>query len=563
MASNKKDDWEEIDIDNTKTDSDQDWVDVPIKSDEADWVDVPEKQENPFESTGEAIWRGAGQAAFGLGDEAEAAVKTVGPYLQSTIVDKSDKGLLDTYLQERLKAKQANIEAEKNQPVAYGSGYALGTAATLPVMGSGLAGSLTYGALTGFGESNPSVLEKPGEVAADVVQGLGTGAAFYGVGKGAEKAIPWTAKKGLSAATGIKDKIFTDYLKRPAKELEKVSGKSLGDIGTDVAETVKTLRDNISKGSSDSYSILEKSEGNLTPQDIDEIVSTSVNELKRFKIGQKEAGIGKQAQAGYSKVNDILGNITDAVGENGMSLVDAKKILQQLDQDLTPIMGASGFTPDTAKALSTIRAKIRDKLGKKVPEFNQKMIQVAHDAQLLDDVQNSLGSYEAITNKDISPKLKTIMSKPDKVQEHQTLANFGHRMGENYPEQIKDRLLLNEFDKNLTRGSKGVNLGALLGRSVAGSAAGGYSSDWSPTAMDIGAVGGAAMDRYGGNVAKVLLDVAKNPSMRKFGSILLGAAKAGGNKLILTHYLLSKNPEYIQSLNQALTPNQSIMQGEK
>jgi len=81
--------------------------------------------------------------------------------------------------------------------------------------------------------------------------------------------------------------------------------------------------------------------------------------------------------------------------------------------------------------------------------------------------------------------------------------------------------------------------------------------------MDIGAVGGAAMDRYGGNVAKVLLDVAKNPSMRKFGSILLGAAKAGGNKLILTHYLLSKNPEYIQSLNQALTPNQSIMQGEK
>lgn len=134
---------------------------------------------SPQEAPGyvETAARGLGQAAFGLGDELEGAVK-------ASLSQNDTKNWLDRYRDERDKARQANALAAQTNPKTFYSSELGGGLATSLIPGAlglkGLQGLAAVGALTGLGSSN-SDLTKGDVIPAAVSSGAGAlgGAAFH------------------------------------------------------------------------------------------------------------------------------------------------------------------------------------------------------------------------------------------------------------------------------------------------------------------------------------------------------------------------------------------------
>jgi hypothetical protein len=95
---------------------------------------MPTSAPNDVPGVAESAVRGVGEGLFGLGDNAEAMVKSIGP--------------ARTYVQELIKAKRRNREAREANPKAYIGGETVGLA--VPVLGATLA-TAGMGAPAAFG----------------------------------------------------------------------------------------------------------------------------------------------------------------------------------------------------------------------------------------------------------------------------------------------------------------------------------------------------------------------------------------------------------------------------
>lgn len=177
------------------------------------------------------------------------------------------------------------------------------------------------------------------------------------------------------------------------------------------------------------------------------------------------------------------------------------------------------------------------------------------DAAMAADVEEKISR---LTPGTVQSKIKNQGTKNPSNIDRRALEDLGNVTGEDYATQIKDRNVLDDFDKDATRGSRLTNLGiaggAYLGHKVGGgpgAAAGGF----------LGGAIGATGDKYAGVAFKKALDggiavrsgadkayqalIAAPAKLGKYQRVLREAANKGPKAFILYHHLLMQNdPEY-------------------
>lgn len=85
--------------------------------------------------------------------------------------------------------------------------------------------------------------------------------------------------------------------------------------------------------------------------------------------------------------------------------------------------------------------------------------------------------------------------KKPNIEDTKAIENYDRLFGTNLAQEIKDRSVLDAFDKDYTRGSKRVNLGGAIGWALGGGAG-----------AAVGGLAGAVVDAHGGKIVKSLID---------------------------------------------------------
>lgn len=188
------------------------------------------------------------------------------------------------------------------------------------------------------------------------------------------------------------------------------------------------------------------------------------------------------------------------------------------------------------------------------------MPQVQEKLAGIDSAQNQLKSAEDVYDLfrnvqegQVQGKMKALTGARDYAPT-KLFERIDEQTGQPFSQEIKDRAILDSFEKPVTNGSR---------RTVAGTAIGGSAGSFlGPIGAAIGATGGAiagaAADKYSGRVLRKGLDskiaifsrlekaAQSSPELfNKYAGVLENASQRGGNALGVTHFLLqSIDPEY-------------------
>jgi hypothetical protein len=162
-------------------------------------------------------------------------------------------------------------------------------------------------------------------------------------------------------------------------------------------------------------------------------------------------------------------------------------------------------------------------------------------------LQSAQGAYQPTSVLENS-NINTILRQSTPTQQRGIQA-LEQSTGKPYGQMTRDTYVTDQFSKASPDGSRKVNLGAIIGRTVGGAAIGGVAGeDWKSTAA--GAITGAAANQYGGKAIKFMIDAAQGT---KAAAPLYNAIQRGSTATSATHYLLMQSdPEYRKKyLNQS------------
>jgi hypothetical protein len=258
------------------------------------------------------------------------------------------------------------------------------------------------------------------------------------------------AQEALNAAKGALDSEVRDrasefaVAKFNAQEVKKNAQARLNDaVRTAKADTeavmtagkkglrdqavlaVETLKETVKKQSADSYKILEKSGRVVSVEPAKEAAQAALDALK---IQGKPPVAGASAQA-YKQIDGYLKDLKRY--KNILSTSDAKKKIQQLDQDWQAALGAGDFTSSAQQALRSIRRAFDEQL-KDIPEYAKLMDELSQNTDLLSRANKSFGSLE---------KAGTRVARIDMPQmdaERQLLLDLGAAVKRPFDKAIED-----------------------------------------------------------------------------------------------------------------------------
>lgn len=139
-------------------------------------------------------------------------------------------------------------------------------------------------------------------------------------------------------------------------------------------------------------------------------------------------------------------------------------------------------------------------------------------------------------------------------------AELDKSTGKKFSQEVKDRAILDSFEKGDVNGSRRTLLGAMAGKAVGASLGGaaGYAAG-DEYGAGMGALAGFGSDRYAGKIFKALLDgrlqgpqaINAAKKLGRFAKPLMDAAKRGNHAVAATHFVLSQqDPEYRQLMKQ-------------
>jgi predicted XRE-type DNA-binding protein len=152
-------------------------------------------------------------------------------------------------------------------------------------------------------------------------------------------------------------------------------------------DAVSALKEKVKAGSAQSYKILEQSGRVVQVQPAKEAAKNALDELK---VQGKAPTAGASAEA-YKKIQKYLNDLGRY--KNLLSTKDAKKKIQQLDQDWLAAVEAGDFTTSEQQALRSIRAAFDEQL-KSIPEYAEIMKQVSANTDLLSRANKAFGTLE-------------------------------------------------------------------------------------------------------------------------------------------------------------------------
>lgn len=409
------------------------------------------------------------------------------------------------------------------------------------------------------------------------------------------RAVKAGGAKALSAFGGVGEKTIKKYMARP-EPLLPVTEEALKDTvdaavarvqaglveqrkqaADDVLVAVKALKDKITKGSKESFEILEK-EG---------VKNVRTGEEKVIKASQIISSIDEQIAAQRTRTGDILlndirqktsdelnklkqtiFNLTDQIGTD-IDLVTSKEIIKSLDEVTSYAKERGEYTERLDVALQAVRSNIDKQLKAVSKSYAEKMNEVSKDVRLLEVANDVFGTeakaqsgiqtlavgknprvnfladqlekttgvkirrgIEAIKStvpvERLDPKttqafLKTAMSGRS-IEARRTLDMLSQLADEDLVRLADDAALTAEFSKVVQNGSRDVNFWkeVLGGGTALGGVAGGAFAG--PGGALVGASIGYMVKTFGAPATKVILDGIKTvqgiPTVAKLNSAL-------------------------------------------
>lgn len=488
--------------------------------------------------------RGAAQgASFGFADEITGG-------LESLFTDKS-------YEQARDESRANYKAAENANPKSYMTGEIGGAIASSFIPGLGLAKGATLaanvgkmgaiGAATGLGMSDADLTKGDYLGAAkDTAIGFALGAGSeYGLSKAGplvEKAIdkypPMKSSiKGLGKLVGVNTEAIDHYYKRPdaVKNANTVSEIADSVLNLNNKESDLSLLYEKLKGlSNDSWKSLDDKASPLSKAEFKQAIDDYQNSLK---IGNAIPSSNKQKA--FNALEGLKERI-EPLGDN-WNQVDSKKLIQQIDSDIN---WNSPDYKETNEALKSIRDFTDSRLKKQNPVYDKR---VSDEADFIQGIENVKKYLSNRLNPDDYTKFERAMKsvlrgkEPDNLNPVNKAFDFikEHAKTDNI-ELLKDAWTKDQFEKQITNGSRNTFLGNAIGQigGVGGSIT--------------GALTGYAADKFGPKTVQRLADVNMliNKVPSKFRKPLLEAQKRGTDSLLATHLLLMKNEEYKKAVEE-------------
>lgn len=525
-----------------------------LEADKAKYF-YPLKDEEKPVSLAESAIRATGQGLTGgFHDEMAAALKATA---EKGNIPGTDQWWKD-YREERDFIRARMAESQKEHPAVWGglnfAGALLG-AGKLATVGkaaksadvaqkvskikelmSGAGKIAGGGALAGLGLSDADLTQgEVGQALEDAktgaIYGLGTAGVLKGAAKGGHALLTKAPKKLLASMTGVDEKVTDAYLANP-KGISKA--RQVDEIADDLQDKLEKLKQRVMKGSREASEELKgKEEVPTVP------IISKIRELMA-EISDDVTDEGQGAVKELSRIGERL----QGKGES-IPLERLKKVVQGIDRSLEKGSQSGEFMTPAHIQKTRLRQEI-DAILKdtgKAPGYAAKMVEVAKDTKALADAAKYFGNPNAAVT-----KLKGVIQRPEqRLLETRALEAFDKRMGTNFGEENRFRHIKEAFEKDNTRGSRSTLFGTAVG-ALAGTLGG-------PFGILGGAAGGAAightvLDKYGGRLAKYLLDkYAKSaPSLegpKSLGSLLQRNMQKGATGQAATHFLLTQiDPEY-------------------
>lgn len=207
-------------------------------------------------------------------------------------------------------------------------------------------------------------------------------------------------------------------------------------MADDVLDAVDDLKQRVVEGSKESYKILDKAKGQADIAGLGDIAGKAQEAMKI-----NGTVVGETSQASFNAIQKFRDKLTELPDK--ISFRDAKKLVQQLDQDINYINTAGGFSDDASRAVLDVRRALDDRL-KEVAGYAEKMQEVAEDSRLLSESRKMFGKREGAVS-----KLNRIEA-PTMEQARETLDRLAQRTGRDFKspldEYIKTRALSKDTD---------------------------------------------------------------------------------------------------------------------
>jgi|694.fasta_scaffold02291_23 hypothetical protein len=211
-------------------------------------------------------------------------------------------------------------------------------------------------------------------------------------------------------------------LSKQSTEAAMTGGKAA--LRDDAVQAVTDLKEKVVQGSKKSYEILLKSGRSVEAKPA---IQAAEQALEELKVQGKAPKAGASAAA-YAKIQSYIDDLKQY--KKPLSASDAKKKIQQLDQDWRAATDAGEFTDSEQRALRSIRKAFDEQL-KSIPEYAAVMDEVATDTDLLGRANKLFGNVERA-----APKIARI-DLPARDLDRAVLLELGTRVGRPFERQVQ------------------------------------------------------------------------------------------------------------------------------
>lgn len=333
------------------------------------------------------------------------------------------------------------------------------------------------------------------------------------------------------------------------KDLESVYGANVGTYAPEadaVKAKIRRMLDTDLKKSNPEYASIMG----------DVAKDASLLNLASKSFGNEQATLSRLGSLASNKGKEIDAVLLKSLGKRtgrdfetpvnefikSRDIMGSPNSMQQLKQSL-PEYGAYS---DIETQLSQARDPSVLRNIQEDPSVLNAASGLAQDQGALATAEDSYNILKNVAPGQVQSKMKSLTGARDYAPT-QVFEDIDRITGQPFSQEIKDRALLDSFNKNDMNGARKTLVGTAVGTAVGG-----------PFGGAIGAAAGATADKYGGKIFKKILDskislsdnladiVQKAPQMLgKFAKPLQDAAARGGNSLAATNFVLQQtNPEY-------------------
>lgn len=456
---------------------------------------------------------------------------------------------------ETLKSK-----AWEEHPVAYGAGKGAGFVGTALVTPASIPGAVAIGAGAGL-----DVASKPEDFIADAAKGAAFGGAFGAAGKHiigpavktmVSKFAPAVGKRTVAALGRPTVKDVESYLKNPEAIRKALTTPQM-------AEKLAGTVEDVGKVSSQLGGMAR---GTLSPTKSPLNIN---NMLEVFDEAQQKyltegLAASKADRIAIKALDDEFTLLMNIAEKNGGNIPETtlQSIVRKLQAGVKENTWGNPDASAAQDAMKNLSGKLNSLLKKSNIAFKEGMVPAAETAALKGDIAGKFKLETAPFGK-VSPteatsaKVGSIL-KEGKTESQDMLRRLQDMTGVDFLKLAESAKIKGAFEAG--GASQGMNVIA----HTAGYGIGALSNI--PGGRLIGSLLGGVVGHNidGGQVAKRILDAYLSGSaqfansamaavLAKYGPILVNAAKAGGNQLAATHFVLgTSDPEY-QELESEMT----------